>query len=74
MLEFACNELWGFITADFYSPTHTMALPPIAFLQHLRLDPYIQRFVSACAAHSNHRYFMDSRHIGHTIHRWTAFV
>lgn len=24
--------------------------------------------------HSHHRYFVDLRHIGYTIHRWTAFV
>ncbi len=74
MLELAYNKLWAFITPDSYLPTHTIALPPVTFLQHLRLDPYIQRFVSAYAAHSNHRYFMDSRHIGYTIHLWTAFV
>ena len=26
------------------------------------------------SGHSHHRYFVDLRHTGYTIHRWTAFV
>ena len=39
------------------------------------MDPYIRRFVRRLEyLHSNHRYFIDLRHIGYTVHRWTAFV
>ena len=57
----------------FYSTTMTTVTSTTAFLQHLRLDPYIRRFVRHFC-HSNHRYFIDPRHIGDTIHLWTAFV
>ncbi len=44
-----------------------------AFLRHQRLEPLLHRFVSQ-SRHTHHRYFIDPRHIGHTIHLWTAFV
>ena len=37
------------------------------------IDPYIRKFVSP-VGHSHHGYFIDPRHIGDTIHLWTAFV
>ena len=37
------------------------------------LDPYLRKFVRP-SGHSNHRYFIDPRHVGDTIHLWTAFV
>lgn len=57
---------------NFYSTTLTPRRV-CAFLHISGLDPYIRRFVSA-SAHSNHRYFIDPRPIGNTIHLWTAFV
>ena len=47
---------------------------PIAFLQFQVLDSYLRKFVSWVYQHSNHSYFIDPRHIGHTTHRWAAFV
>ena len=37
----------------------------ITFLLLLHLDLYIRRFVSSSSLHSNHRYFIDLRHIGY---------
>ena len=62
-----------FHNGHFYSTTLTIHLDPAAFLQHVGLDPYFRRFVRPLG-HSNHRHFIDPRHIGNTIHLWTAFV
>ena len=62
-----------FHTNHFYSTTLTIFNNPVAFLQHRVIDPYIRRFVRSFG-HSDHRYFIDPRHIGDTIHLWTAFV
>lgn len=72
MLGNACNITRCFITCKFYSTSHTHK-GVYAFLHIFHLDPFIHRFVSLLR-HSHHRYFIDLRHIGNTIHLWTDFV
>ena len=42
------------------------------FCMLLDIDPYIRKFVSTFV-HSHLEHFIDPRHIGNTIHLWTAF-
>ena len=43
------------------------------FRARLPLDPYIREFVRTCV-HSNHRYFIELRAIGHARYLYLAFV
>ena len=72
-LDAACNGVWCFIVKAFTPPhlPHKFVRGRISTLE--RLEPLLHRFVSQLR-HTHHRYFIDPRHIGHTIHLWTAFV
>lgn len=72
-LDAACNGVWCFIVKALTPPhlPHKFVRGRISTLE--RLEPLLHRFVSQLR-HTHHRYFIDPRHIGHTIHLWTAFV
>lgn len=72
-LDAACNGVWCFIVKAFTPPhlPHKLVGGRISALE--RLEPLLHRFVSQ-SRHTHHRHFIDPRHIGHTIHLWTAFV
>ena len=72
-LNAACNGVWCFIVKALTPPhlPHKFVRGRISTLE--RLEPLLHRFVSRLR-HTHHRYFIDPRHIGHTIHLWTAFV
>lgn len=72
-LDAACNGVWCFIVKAFTPPHLPHNLVGYTFLCSQRLEPLLHRFVSQLR-HTHHRYFIDPRHIGHTIHLWTAFV
>ena len=61
-----------FHNVNSYSTTPTRREPHRTFLYGNYIDPYIRKFVSRLR-HSRHRHFIDPRHIGCTIHLWTAF-
>ena len=69
----ACNTARYFISENFTLPHCRCSLTACTFLCSRIIDPYIRRFVR-CFHHSHHIYFIDPRHIGSTIHLWTAFV
>lgn len=64
---------YGFSYVGFLLDHTCGAYAPYAFLRISPFDPYVRGFVSPFG-HSNHRCFVDPRHIGDTIHLWTAFV
>lgn len=70
----AYNTIGNFITTKFYfSPTY-VRIRTTTFLSLRSLDPYILRFVSSLLKlHTHHRYFLDLRHIGNTMHLCTVF-
>lgn len=53
--------------------TNCNTLHPCISTRVVLIDPYIRKFVRSLD-HSNHRYFIDPRHVGNAIHRWTGFV
>ena len=63
----------AFHNSDFYLATLTAISRHCTFLCNRLIDPYIRGFVRYYY-HSNHRYFIDLRPVGDTIHLWTAFV
>ena len=65
-------NIWCFIEKGLTPPhlPHIFVRERISALE--RLEPLLHRFVSQ-SRHTHHRYFIDPRHIGHTIHLWTAF-
>ena len=53
--------------------TNCNTLHPCISTRVVLIDPYIRKFARSLD-HSNHRYFIDPRHVGNAIHRWTGFV
>ena len=63
---FSCEQCLLNHTNDDFSSQH------ISMLQKYR--PVHSRICQFQREHSNHRQFIDPRHVGNTIHLWTAFV
>ena len=74
MLASACNTVRYFITSIFTLPHIPRRFTVMTFLPYHALDSYTRLFVCCFTSYPHHRQFIDLRHIGHTIHLWTAFV
>nr|DAL26734.1 MAG TPA_asm: hypothetical protein [Caudoviricetes sp.] len=73
MLASACNTVRYFITSIFTLPHIPRRFTVMTFLPYHALDSYTRLFVCCFTSYPHHRQFIDLRHIGHTIHLWTAF-
>ena len=73
MLANACNTVRYFITSIFTLPHIPRRFTVMTFLPYHALDSYTRLFVCCFTSYPHHRQFIDLRHIGHTIHLWTAF-
>lgn len=71
MLDIACNNIRFFITSIFTKPHTHRKFTAMTFLPHYALDLYFRIFVSL-KRHSNHRDFIDFRHIIHISHLWNT--
>lgn len=63
----------GFHNMHFYSPTLTALSRHMHFYMLSLIDPYIRGFRQV-AYHSDHRQFIDPRHVSDTAHLWAGFV
>lgn len=74
MLDVACNNIRYFINGSFTLPHIPAKFGVCTFLCINGLDLLHRVFVRGYFPHTHHRRFIDLRHIGSTIHLWTAFV
>ena len=72
-LGVAYKPVWYFITSIFTLPHIPRRFTVMTFLPYHALDSYTRLFVCCFTSYPHHRQFIDLRHIGHTIHLWTAF-
>ena len=63
----------GFHNMHFYSPTLTALSRRMHFYMFDLIDPYIRGFRQV-VYHSDHRHFIDPRHVSDTAHLWAGFV
>jgi hypothetical protein len=74
MLDSACNTVGNFITYIFTLPHIRCQMTATPFLTCHDLGSYIRNLRQLYRYNdSNHRHFIDYRHISCTIHLWTAF-
>ena len=69
----ACNDIWIFITTILTHPQTPHLWWELPLGKFKRLDLYIRKYVSALVYTFSPCVF-DTRHIGSTVHLWTAFV
>ena len=69
----ACNDIWIFITTILTHPQTPPLWWELPLGKFKRLDLYIRKYVSALVYTFSPCVF-DTRHIGSTVHLWTAFV
>ena len=70
---FLFRTLWIFRSCTLLIHTDCRLIGRCTFLCTLCLDSYIRKFVRHLC-HSHHEHFVDPRHIGYTLHLWSAFV
>ena len=63
----------GFHNMHFYSPTLTALSRRMHFYMFDLIDPYIRGFRQV-VYHSDHRHFVDPRHVSDAAHLWADFV
>ncbi len=63
----------GFHNMHFYSPTLTALSRRMHFYMFDLIDPYIRGFRQV-VYHSDHRHFVDPRHVSDAAHLWAVFV